>query len=69
MVLATDDIGMGILLDPELAYSVPFDSWPHGGAEDPVGFSQCYSEYTKAVSFFFPSFLMTKNQEHIKARY
>lgn len=49
MLFATDQIGMSILIDPALAHSVMFDSQPYGGYEDPVGFSACYQDYTKAV--------------------
>lgn len=50
MLFATDQIGMSILIDPNLAHTVAFDSQPYGGYEDPVGFSACYPDYTKAVS-------------------
>lgn len=50
MLFATDQIGMSILMDPNLAHSVMFDSQPYGSYEDPVGFSACYPDYTKAVS-------------------
>lgn len=50
MLLATDHIGMKILLDPDLAYSVPLDTPPWGGPELPVGYSICYADYGKAVS-------------------
>ncbi|KAK7734019.1 hypothetical protein SLS53_008014 [Cytospora paraplurivora] len=49
MLLATDHIGMSILLDPTLAYSVPASDPPHGTFYDPVGFSKCYSDFNKAV--------------------
>ncbi|ROW11836.1 hypothetical protein VPNG_04927 [Cytospora leucostoma] len=49
MLLATDHIGMSILLDPALAYSVPASDPPHGTFYDPVGFSKCYSDFNKAV--------------------
>lgn len=50
MFLATDSVGMGILLDPDLAYSVPMDTWPWGGPELPTGYSVCYADYGQAVS-------------------
>lgn len=50
MLLATDQTGMRILLDPELAYSVPLDTKPWGGPELPVGYSICYAGYAEAVS-------------------
>lgn len=50
MLLATDDIGMGILLDPELALSVPADTSLYGGPELPTDFSQCYNGWADAVS-------------------
>ncbi|KAF3765025.1 hypothetical protein M406DRAFT_356769 [Cryphonectria parasitica EP155] len=49
MLLATDRVGMKILLDPTYAYSVPLDTPPWGGAELPVGYSVCYSDYAQAV--------------------
>ena len=49
MMLATDDIGMSILMNPALAYSVPNNDPPHGNEDDPVGFSKCYHEFNKAV--------------------
>lgn len=55
MLLATDQIGMSILLDPALAYSVPASDPPHGTFYDPVGFSQCYSDFNKAVSHPAPT--------------
>lgn len=47
MVWATDDVGMGILLDPKLAYTSTDDEW--GTKDDPVGLSGCYNEFKKAV--------------------
>lgn len=48
MLWATDDIGMGILLDPALAYSVPQDDhW--GTVDDPVGLSFCHETMDAAV--------------------
>lgn len=49
MLLATDQEGMRILMDPELAFSVPLDTPPWGGPELPTGFSFCYTEYAHAV--------------------
>lgn len=50
MLLATDQIGMQILLDPALAHSVPLDTPPWGAPEDPVGYSVCYENYGQAAS-------------------
>lgn len=48
MLWATDEIGMDILLDPELAYTVGVkDHW--GQAEDPVGLSFCHETMAQAV--------------------
>lgn len=48
MLWATDDIGMGILLDPALAHSVPQeDHW--GTVDDPVGLSFCHETMDAAV--------------------
>lgn len=48
MLWATDDVGMGILLDPALAHSVPqADHW--GTADDPVGLSFCHETMDAAV--------------------
>jgi hypothetical protein len=48
MVLATDSIGMGILLDKQLARSLAIeDEW--GNADDPVGFSSCYETFHSAI--------------------
>lgn len=48
MLFATDDIGMSILLDPELARTVHNDDhW--GSKEDPVGLSVCFETLFKAV--------------------
>ncbi|PSR88577.1 hypothetical protein BD289DRAFT_482077 [Coniella lustricola] len=49
MLLATDRVGMEILLDPLYAGSVPLDTPPWGGAEIPVGYSVCYNNYAEAV--------------------
>lgn len=49
MLLATDQEGMRILMDPNLAFSVPLDTSPWGGAELPTGFTVCYSEFLHAV--------------------
>ncbi|KAI3401043.1 hypothetical protein diail_752 [Diaporthe ilicicola] len=48
MLFATDDVGMSILLDPELALSASADDF-WGTSEDPVGFSPCFSTLKKAV--------------------
>jgi hypothetical protein len=48
MLFATDDIGMSILLNPDLASTLTFeDMW--GDNSSPVGFSVCYKEMTKAM--------------------
>lgn len=48
MLWATDDVGMGILLDPALAHSVPQeDHW--GTVDDPVGLSFCHETMDAAV--------------------
>lgn len=48
MLWATDDIGMGILLDPALAHSVPQeDHW--GTVDDPVGLSFCHETMSAAI--------------------
>ncbi|KUI64230.1 hypothetical protein VM1G_10987 [Cytospora mali] len=49
MLLATDHIGMSILLDPGLAFSVPNNDPPHGTVDDPVGYSRCYADFNQAV--------------------
>ncbi|KAK6221260.1 hypothetical protein QIS74_04828 [Colletotrichum tabaci] len=48
MILATDKVGMGLLLDPKAALAA---STPdiYGGADDPVGLSGCYDSWKKAV--------------------
>ncbi|KAJ0162062.1 hypothetical protein CTA2_5166 [Colletotrichum tanaceti] len=48
MILATDKVGMSLLLDPQaaLAASTPDK---YGGADDPVGLSGCYDSWEKAV--------------------
>lgn len=48
MLLATDDIGMSILLDPDLALSASANDF-YGSSEDPVGFSSCFTTMKKAV--------------------
>lgn len=48
MLLATDDVGMAILLDPALALSASADDF-YGTARDPVGFSSCFATMKKAV--------------------
>lgn len=48
MLWATDDVGMGILLDPALAHSAPQeDHW--GTVDDPVGLSFCHETMDAAV--------------------
>lgn len=48
MLWGTDDVGMEILLDPNLAYTVGFDDhW--GNVEDPVGLSFCHKTMAEAV--------------------
>lgn len=48
MIWATDEVSMGILLDPGLAYTVGAeDHW--GTAEDPVGMSFCHETMFQAV--------------------
>ncbi|CAK7201565.1 hypothetical protein SEUCBS139899_004271 [Sporothrix eucalyptigena] len=49
MVLATDAIGIDILLDPKLACSLPDSASKWGTKDDPVGLSPCYLERSKAV--------------------
>lgn len=48
MLLATDEIGMSILLDPALALSASEDDY-YGTSQDPVGFSTCLTTMQKAV--------------------
>ncbi|KAF3770856.1 hypothetical protein M406DRAFT_67219 [Cryphonectria parasitica EP155] len=48
MLLATDDIGMSILLDPDLALSASVNDF-YGTSLDPVGFTPCFSSLKKAV--------------------
>lgn len=48
MLLATDDVGMSILLDPDLALSASVDDF-YGTSKDPVGFSPCFTTMKKAV--------------------
>lgn len=47
MIWATDTIGMGLLLDPELSKPSESDYW--GTPDDGVGLSGCYNEYNQAV--------------------
>lgn len=48
MLFATDDIGMSILLNPDLAHSVKqTDHW--GTPDDPVGLTICFDTLFKAV--------------------
>lgn len=60
MLLATDQEGMRILMDPNLAYSVPLDTPPWGGPELPTGFSVCYKEFNHAVRQNFVYLLHTR---------
>ncbi|KAH8900804.1 hypothetical protein GQ53DRAFT_130926 [Thozetella sp. PMI_491] len=47
-MLATDDVGMSILLDPSLATSLQQeDKW--GGKDDPVGLTACFQNRNQAV--------------------
>lgn len=48
MIFATDDIGMGILLDRERATTGGVADW-YGSADDPVGLSSCYTNHGSAV--------------------
>ena len=48
MLWATDGVGMGILLDPALAHSVP-QADPWGTVDDPVGLSFCHETMDAAV--------------------
>ncbi|KAL0939749.1 uncharacterized protein CTRU02_206359 [Colletotrichum truncatum] len=48
MIFATDDIGMGILLDPTIATSASEDD-PFGSKDAPVGLSGCYADWNAAV--------------------
>ncbi|PSR78492.1 hypothetical protein BD289DRAFT_376621 [Coniella lustricola] len=48
MFLATDDIGMSILLDPALALSASVTDF-YGTSADPVGFTPCFTSLKKAV--------------------
>ncbi|KAF4922371.1 hypothetical protein CGCVW01_v005345 [Colletotrichum viniferum] len=48
MILATDDVGMGILLDPAFALSASQDD-EFGSKENPVGLSGCYGDWNAAV--------------------
>ncbi|TDZ39154.1 hypothetical protein CTRI78_v010673 [Colletotrichum trifolii] len=48
MIFATDDVGIGILLDPTIATSASEDD-RFGSKDDPVGLSGCYSDWNAAV--------------------
>ncbi|KAK3681571.1 hypothetical protein B0T22DRAFT_298519 [Podospora appendiculata] len=48
MIFATDDIGMGLLLDPALATSASVDD-QFGTKDNPVGLSGCYADWNAAV--------------------
>ncbi|KAK5655086.1 hypothetical protein OQA88_5985 [Cercophora sp. LCS_1] len=48
MIFATDDVGMGILLDPSRATSASVDD-DFGTHNDPVGLSHCYAGWKEAV--------------------
>lgn len=48
MLLATDDIGMSILLDPVIALSASVDDF-YGSRYDPVGLTPCFTSLKKAV--------------------
>lgn len=48
MLLATDDVGMAVLLDPELGLEASVDDF-YGSHLDPVGFSACFETLHKAV--------------------
>lgn len=48
MFLATDDIGMGIFLNEDLALSVSVDD-AYGSKDDPIGFTACFPTLVKAV--------------------
>lgn len=48
MLLATDDIGMAVLLDPEIALSASVDDF-YGTRLDPVGLTPCFTSLKKAV--------------------
>lgn len=48
MLLATDDIGLSVLLDPELALSAADDNF-YGTHNDAVGLSPCFTTMHKAV--------------------
>lgn len=48
MIWATDDVGMGVLLNPDLAHSVQ-EADPFGDENDPVGLTACYPNWRKAV--------------------
>ncbi|WYZ34071.1 hypothetical protein EsH8_I_000347 [Colletotrichum jinshuiense] len=48
MIFATDDVGMGILLDPELATTASEED-RYGSKDSPVGLSGCYADWNAAV--------------------
>ncbi|KAK1717411.1 hypothetical protein CaCOL14_002057 [Colletotrichum acutatum] len=48
MIFATDDVGMGILLDPTVATSASEDD-RFGSKDAPVGLSGCYADWNAAV--------------------
>lgn len=48
MLLATDDIGLSIMLDPALAYSAPGDDFA-GTSADPIGMSPCFETMALAM--------------------
>lgn len=48
MILATDDVGMGILLDPAQATAISIDD-DFATKDDPVGLSGCYDNWNQAV--------------------
>ncbi|KAF9872866.1 hypothetical protein CkaCkLH20_09729 [Colletotrichum karsti] len=48
MIFATDDVGMGILLDPSIATTASEDD-QFGSKDSPVGLSGCYADWNAAV--------------------
>lgn len=48
MLLATDDVGMGVLLDEQVALSASVDDF-YGSRHDPVGLTPCFGSLKKAV--------------------
>lgn len=48
MLWATDDVSMGILLDPNMAHAVSVED-AMGAAEDPIGMSFCHKTMAQAV--------------------